>query len=916
MFTPEQETELGDLMAEQTENRYQVIQDPTLTAYMDRIASRLISLLPPTGLRIQIFLIDTPILDAFSAPGGRIYVSRKMVAFLRDEDEMAGLLGHEMGHIVTHQSANEMTRLFQNVLGVSQVGSRQDLANKYNQLLDNASRGTPTYRKIAREEEPDQYVADQVALYAVANAGYAPRTVVAFFDRLAQTHGKTGTFFSNWFGLTNPNEKRLGIMQKALAAMPPACVGTSTVAAPSEEFQEWQSEVIGYSNVHQRESLPGLLTKQSLNPPLRGDLTQVRFSPDGQYALAQDESSIFVLTRLPFVFLFRLDAPEAHPASFTPDSKDIVFSTAGLRVEGWNIASQKRTSVHELVVQEGCAESLLSPDGKTMACLVKRNGNSGSEFLSPTDFDLEILDVASGEAIFTRKRFIELSLNNPYFLIFMLLRELSKASIVSWAFSPDARYLVAASTDGVLAVDLVTKGPITLRGPLKDMLKGNFAFLSADRVVAENSENPVRSAILKFPSGELISSIAIGHQALDASAQGNYALLRPVKDALVGVMDAKTGKGVLALKQTSAIDLYNQIYMAQAATGEVGLFDLAGSKFAVKAELPVGPLGPLRTQVVSPDLRWLAVAGDSRGAVWDLSTMKRLYFSRGFRGAFFDGNAAVYVDFPKNETVGRTVVREDLATTEMKPVLPLDADSQATQYGPYLVSRKPNRKDKSPFENVTLEVGDIRDGKALWTLNFPKGIPRISVIPGENRIVLQWNAQTSSSREAAREELRKNKDLKKRFSALREDAGIYVLEVLEAGTGHFLGAVFVDTGKDSFKMEDWSASGDWLLVTDDENRILVYSVANGELKGSVFGERPIISPSGLMGIRNKRGQLQFYTLPALEKGSQLNFSSSISMDSFSADGTRLFVLTEDQNFYIFDTSALRQSDRPTAISPN
>jgi hypothetical protein len=502
MFTPEQETDLGDLMAEQTENRYSVIHDPSLTAYLDRVASRLISQLPPTGLRIQIFLIDTPIVDAFSAPGGRIYVSRKMVAFLRNEDEMAGLLGHEMGHIVTHQSANEMTRLFQNVLSVSQVGSRQDLANKYNQLLDNASRGTPTYRKIAREEEPDQYVADEVALYAVANASYAPRAVVAFFDRLAQTHGKTGNFFSNWFGLTSADEKRLGIMQKVLASMPSGCVGASTAAAPSEEFQKWQTEVIGYSNVPQRESLPGLLAKQHLNPPLRGDFTYVRFSPDGQYALAQDEASVFVLTRLPFVFLFRIDAPGAHPAVFTPDSKGIVFSTPGLRVEGWNIAAQKRVFVHELVVQAGCAQSLLSPDGKTMACLIGRSQNSSQSLVPLPYLDLEIFDVASGDTIFKKKEFLAATFENAFHLIFARLRELEGFSLEPMAFSPDARYLVAASRSTTLAVDLTTRNPIPLPGSLKGMLEGGFAFLGSDRVIAQNASNPAKSAIFKFPSGK------------------------------------------------------------------------------------------------------------------------------------------------------------------------------------------------------------------------------------------------------------------------------------------------------------------------------------------------------------------------------------------------------------------------------
>jgi WD40 repeat protein len=403
---------------------------------------------------------------------------------------------------------------------------------------------------------------------------------------------------------------------------------------------------------------------------------------------------------------------------------------------------------------------------------------------------------------------------------------------------------------------------------------------------------------------------------LDVTAQGDFVLLRPVANALVGVMDVKTGKGVLALKQTNAIDIYNQQFIAQGTTGEVGLFDMKNMNFAAKAELPDSPLGPLRTQMVSSDLRWLAVSGNTRGAVWDLSTMKQPYSTRGFHGAFFDGDGGLYADFPKNDKTGRTIVRADLSAFDMKPAVPLDADSPAKQYGPYLVSRRPNRKDKSPFSDVTLHVGDVRNDKTLWEMNFPKGVPDISVIPGENRIVLKWSVENSFGRESAREEVKKYKDLEKRFSGIKDDTGIYFLEIVEAGTGHLLGAVIVDTGKDSFKIEDWSASGDWLLVTDDENRILVYSVASGELKGSVFGKCPIVSAAGLLGIQNERGQLQFYTFPALEKASQIGFSSPISMDSFNADGTRLFVLTDDQNFYIFDTSALRQLDRPTASTPN
>jgi WD40 repeat protein len=703
-------------------------------------------------------------------------------------------------------------------------------------------------------------------------------------------------------------------MQKALASMPPTCSGISQVSLTGE-FREWKADVVGYSRGNQREELPGLVTRQRLKPPLRGDFTNARFSPDGQYAVAQDESSIFVLTRRPFAFLFRIDAPGAQPAAFTPDSKEIVFSTQELRVEDWNVAARKRVSVHELVVQDGCVQSLLSPDGNTLACLIERGQNTSESSVSLPYLDLEIFDVSSGDSIFAKKEFLSATFENAFYLIMRRILDLDKTVLEPMAFSPDSRYLVAASRSTTLAVDLTTKAPIPLPGSLKDMLKGGFAFPAADRVIAENPDNPRKSAILNFPSGHTISQISLGTQDLDVSAQGDYILLRPVSNALVGVMEVKTGKGIMALKQSRAIDIYDQQFIAQGTSGEFGLFDIQGTNYT-KAQLPESPLGPLQTHAISPDLRWLAASGKTRGAVWDLSMMKQVYSTRNFSGAFFDGNSALFADFPKNEKTGRAIIRADLAASDAKPVFPLETELNTRQFGPYLVTRNPNRKDKSTYWDVTLKIGDVRDGKPLWELNFPKEVPAISFFSREDRVVLKWDLQNFSGRESAKQVFSRYNELEKRFSVLKENRGIYLLEVLEAGTGHSIGAVLVDTGRDSFKIEDSFAAGDWLLLTDSENRIFVYSVASGELQGTIFGTYPIVSSAaGLMETRNERGQLQFYTLPALTKVGQISFSSPISMNSFDASGTRLFVLTADQTSYIFDTSALKQPSQATPVAP-
>ena len=122
------------------------------------------------------------------------------------------------------------------------------------------------------------------------------------------------------------------------------------------------------------------------------DITHMRFSPDGKFLLAQDDSGINVLTREPFAFLFHIEAPEAKPAQFTPDSQKLIFYNSALRVEEWSVAEQKLKSAHQLFVRKRCFQTELSPDGKVMACL-------------DSELSLNLFDVASGAQVFQKKSF-------------------------------------------------------------------------------------------------------------------------------------------------------------------------------------------------------------------------------------------------------------------------------------------------------------------------------------------------------------------------------------------------------------------------------------------------------------------------------------------------------------------------------
>src|SRR6266852_4537772 len=269
LFTPRQEGELGEIVRPQFESDFPVIEDDQVTAYLKQVGGRVSQQLPETGLHYQFLLYDQPEIQAFSMPGGRVYVSRKMVAFLRSEDELAGLLGHELGHLAARQQAVDMSRDFREVLGIKSLPADEDLFERYNQLVD---RVRLRKRHFTGDEEKGQEIADQLGVQAVVRAGYAPQAFPDLLDRLMQTKGVTGSWISDLFGATRPDSKRLRQALRDVSNLPSACIEAKAPTPQREEFRQWQAAVLHYQGIGHAEHLPGVLTRRQLNGPLRGDI--------------------------------------------------------------------------------------------------------------------------------------------------------------------------------------------------------------------------------------------------------------------------------------------------------------------------------------------------------------------------------------------------------------------------------------------------------------------------------------------------------------------------------------------------------------------------------------------------------------------------------------------------------------------
>jgi WD40 repeat protein len=894
IFSEQQEMDLGDAVAEHVQRSYRVIDD-AVSDNLQRVGDRLVSHLPASGLKYRFFLVDVPEANAFTLAGGRVFVTRKLVALTKSEDELAGVLSHELGHNLMRDLAIRYSYLFEKVLGITAVGDRKDIFEKYHQYLENYARKSGSLRVKNREEQEGQIDADRVALYVAAQAGYAPQAVAQFWDRLAETKGKTGSAFANLFGFTNPEQARLRDMLKQANELPKSCLGARSAGSP-EEFEKWKNEVVAYTGLGHRESLRGVVQRKALNPPLRSDIQHLQFSPDGNYVLAQDDTSIYVLSRQPFEILFRFDARDAYPAKFSPDSESIVFYDRNLHVEKWSVTDAARIELHELVIRKTCVDTEISPDGKLLACYDVTFNLTG---------DLTIYELESGAEVFQKKNFYSMEFTGlwGYLTITMALNSEKESSFVRMAFSPDGRYFLAARGDKRICVDVNTRKAISLPWSIERLLSKSFAFLGPERLVGTEGYNGEKSAVVRFPSGEKLSDLNLGPTSVGGPTHGDYILLRPIDKYPLGVFDLSRKKIVMA-NQQSAFDIYDREFVAERRNGELGLYSADKDSALATVTLPQSILGTLRAKTLSPDQKWLAVSQRNRGAVWNLERNERIFHVRGFRGAFIGEDGVLYADFPKYREDERNVARLALANGDVSAGVKIE-ESRAWQYGEFMVLMKPAKKGGSTRENVTLEVSDVRTGKILWTRAFPKEAPSTSMSEREGTMALFWRVEEDS----AKEEIKSDTALKSRVGALREKDSANLILLVNAHTGKPISKLLVETGKGSFYILSAQTSGDMAVIADSQNRTLVYSLSSGEQIAKTFGSSAALArTTGLLCVSPEPGKLAIYDLRtkkgAFEPVQRLVFGSPISMAEFSADGRRLFVLTADQTAYTLDMTAV------------
>ena len=210
-MTDAEEAELGAAVSERIRTRYGVVQDAGVQRYLALVGTALAQGSTRPALPWTFVVLDTDGVNAFAAPGGYVHITRGALALIKNEAELAGVLGHEIIHVTEKHTIKAIQKS-----KAVQMGAAETLAGS-SSLMERAV--TATYdniveRGFGRAEENES---DEMGVTLANKTGYAPNGLVGFLTTLKERN-KASTEKRGLFASHPEMQERLDRITKLIAA--------------------------------------------------------------------------------------------------------------------------------------------------------------------------------------------------------------------------------------------------------------------------------------------------------------------------------------------------------------------------------------------------------------------------------------------------------------------------------------------------------------------------------------------------------------------------------------------------------------------------------------------------------------------------------------------------------------------------
>ncbi len=201
LFSAEQDVEIGRQSAAEAERTLRLLNNAGISRYLTAVINKLAAQAPGARYPYTIKAVNDPAINAFALPGGPMYVNRGLFEAARSEAELAGVLAHEMSHVVLRHGTHQASKAYLGQAGLGILGGLLGKNQGNTSKIMNTVGGVGMNVAFLKFGRDDEYQADQIGAEIMAAAGYNPVAMANFFELLRREQGrdpgKLETFLSS-----------------------------------------------------------------------------------------------------------------------------------------------------------------------------------------------------------------------------------------------------------------------------------------------------------------------------------------------------------------------------------------------------------------------------------------------------------------------------------------------------------------------------------------------------------------------------------------------------------------------------------------------------------------------------------------------------------------------------------------------
>ena len=237
----QEEVAMGGQYSAQINQQLPIMTDPEVNRYINVLGDSLARLTSRADLDWRFYIVNSREVNAFAVPGGYVYINRGLIDRMDNISQLAGVLGHEIGHVVRRHSVKQMQKAQGANIGVTLACVLTRICDSQAAQAGIQIAGGAVFARFSRSDENE---ADSEGVANVVKARINPIGIPQMFRKLIEERKARPAGVEAWFATHPLEEDRVAATEAMIAKYPQSQIGSYPRDTPN--FQSFKRRVASF----------------------------------------------------------------------------------------------------------------------------------------------------------------------------------------------------------------------------------------------------------------------------------------------------------------------------------------------------------------------------------------------------------------------------------------------------------------------------------------------------------------------------------------------------------------------------------------------------------------------------------------------------------------------------------------------